>query len=211
MVGLAGGVGVDALPKREANGLDRREPTGVPVGGILGRGRGGSGGFEPADAGGRGGSGNDGWCEVRAYDGYVGAAAILGESGKGGGGDAGDPCIEDWAEGCTIGNGRGGRDKRADVRVDGSSIALNALDEVSTEERMVMTSLLQRQHCIRDWSKVTTQTNQAAYVLSHSPSQSGKCHDRSVRAGGPIPKCNVILHELSRYWFACGMCLQRQE
>lgn len=59
-MGLAGGVGVEARPNREANGFDSREAAAAVEGGTLGRGRGGRGGFENDDAAGRGGSGRDG-------------------------------------------------------------------------------------------------------------------------------------------------------
>lgn len=66
VVGLAGGVGVGARPKREANGFDRRDPA-AGWGATPGRGRGGSGGLEGESMGcGRGGKGREGLCDVRA-------------------------------------------------------------------------------------------------------------------------------------------------
>ncbi len=40
-----------------------------------------------------------------------------------------------------MGRGRGGREMRADVRLDGSRMALKCLEDVSRVERMVRTSL----------------------------------------------------------------------
>lgn len=60
--GLAGGVGVAALPNREANGLDSRDAAAGCVA-APGRGRGGRGGLvgvEAWTACGRGGSGSEG-------------------------------------------------------------------------------------------------------------------------------------------------------
>ena len=137
--------GVDARPKRDANGLDKREVDEAAVDWTLGRGRGGNGGFAGLDASGRGGRGREGWCDVRPNVGYMGVDGVLGERGNGGSGEPGKPgeggCGDVWR----TDDGRGGKASNADVRVTGSRIALNAFDDGSIDERIVNVSLRRRQ------------------------------------------------------------------
>ena len=141
-MGLAGGVGVAARPNSDANGLDSREP-GATFAGAPGRGRGGNGGlfWAPAFvACGRGGSGSEGWCDVKENVGYVGVeGGGLGEVGIGRGGD----CGVGGSDGCLgmTDTGRGGSELKATFRVDGSCIALNTFEEMSIVDRIVNTSL----------------------------------------------------------------------
>lgn len=138
VVGLAGGV--DDLPNNDAKGLESREAAGAEP--VPGRGRGGSGGLVGVEtAWGRGGSGRDGWWEVRLYVGYEGPVGVggFGETGKGRGEGIGEDGSEGWM-GMT-GWGSGGSEFRVALRVSGSRIAWNGFDVTSMVERIVRTSL----------------------------------------------------------------------